>query len=213
MRSRASYRSPPATRIRSALPLLRLVVHQRPSLNSRWSTASYNLAQCPLWVKSGQTASRAKIRLGPLLSKSGQTRVRLKGLQSAINDHRSMSEGSSATAPPGVRPTLETAECGGQPRRSSIVVCRFGHSAALGGDGGFSPHYSVHSRIARQQRRHSAILRSCLDRRPTDLCASRVDRQAGRRRNNTPAPNGALARGTEPVAFGMLLAAQLYDFG
>ena len=138
MRSRASYRSPPATRIRSALPLLRLVVHQRPSLNSRWSTASYNLAQCPLWVKSGQTASRAKIRLGPLLSKSGQTRVRLKCLQSAINDHRSMSEGFSATAPPGVRPTLETAECGGQPRRSSIVVCRFGHSAALGGDGGFS---------------------------------------------------------------------------
>jgi len=48
-------------------------------------------------TNSGQTVPRAKIQPCSLLSKSGQARVRLKCLLSAINDHRSMSEGFDHT--------------------------------------------------------------------------------------------------------------------
>src|SRR6516225_8827848 len=103
---------------------------------------------------------------------------------------------------------LETMAHGDLLRRLSTAVYLFGRSAALEGDAGALPRYSVRSKTPRRRHKHNATSHSCLVRRPTDPCASRIDRRPDRRRSKSLDPSCRLALGTELAAFGMLLAIQ-----
>src|SRR4029077_4572396 len=108
-----------------------------------------------------------------------------------------------ATPCSAVRSIPETAVLGDRPRQSSIVVRRIGCSVALADAVEASPRYSAHPRTARQGRRRNARRHSCSCPRPTNQCAIRIDKLAGRTHSKSLRPSYIRVRDRARAVSGM----------